>query len=145
MVLFTSFSDDNLDLNVLKDDIRYNDNNIDNYHAQAPSREKDLRFSDVAFESPFSPGFPGFKHSPEKCPNIDFTPILVDFYSHNINLYPQNVISDSNIIDFSSHNHFASIIFYPVTKSYPKVSLRRNRRGGLLADTAELVRFLSTF
>ena len=61
--------------------------------------------------------------------------------SSNINLYPQNVISDSNIIDFSSHNHFASIIFYPVTKSYPKVSLRRNRRGGLLADTAELVRF----
>ena len=100
MVLFTSFSDDNLDLNVLKDDIRYNDNNIDNYHAQAPSREKDLRFSDVAFESPFPPGFPGFKHSPEKCPNIDFTPILVDFYSHNINLYPQNVISDFDNIDF---------------------------------------------
>ena len=58
MVLFTSFSDDNLDLNVLKDD-----NNIDNYHAQAPSREKDLRISDVAFESPFPPGFPGFKNS----------------------------------------------------------------------------------
>ena len=100
MVLFTSFSDDNLDLNVLNDDISHNDNNIDNYHAQAPSREKDLRFSDVAFESPFPPGFPGFKHSPEKCPNIDFTPILVDFYSHNINLYPQNVISDFDNIDF---------------------------------------------
>ena len=75
MVLFTSFSDDNLDLNVLNDDIRHNDNNIDNYHAH--SREKDLRISDVAFESPFPPGFPGFKHSPEKCPNIDF-------YSHYI-------------------------------------------------------------
>ena len=46
-------------------------------HAHTHSREEDLLFSDVAFESSFPPGLPGFKYSPEKCPNIDF-------YSHHI-------------------------------------------------------------